>query len=212
MKVTSNKIYLRKLGFMLIFALCALTSCTIEKQIFKRNLFDDLDQLKISEVIKIETNKGSKDITQDHLIEISKGIYPNKKGFILCTPKIYESVEKPNFKLETEYFYSKTDSTVKVILYEWNFLEKERSDFSKENAGNKKKYDAFQVKFNSLSSETTNKLGRPIEVNINQNNDTGNTYRDDITWSSRKGINAYLFMFVNKRSGYRQIRLAIYKD
>jgi len=193
-----------------IIILLTLTSCGVDNHIFQKEKFDELQLLKISTVTKLENKAHSRDITPNHLIGIGTGIYPNPKNYILATPKTFKTKELPNFQLETQYFYSANDSLVKVILYQWDYLEKKEIDFPEaENLTNK--FKVFQIKFNRLKDKLTKNLGQPIEINIEQNKTSDSAFRDGIKWKNNSGLKAYLFMFGNN-NGYRQIRLAIYKD
>ncbi|MBX2923755.1 MAG: hypothetical protein KF746_16245 [Chitinophagaceae bacterium] len=179
--------------------------------IFQDKKFNTFDTLDVKTVIKLEKQKRSKDITPDHLIEIGEGIYPNKSKYILATPKTYEIKEKPNFKVETEYFYGVNDGLVKVILCQWDYLQKNNSNsFKKENYTKKSK--TFQTKFETLTSQLTKEFGEPFSKSIEQDKIKDKTFRDDYKFKRADGLNAYLFMFGNDNSGYRQIRLAIYKN
>lgn len=197
--------------YIVILTLFALSSCVTNRLIFQDKKFNDFDKLDIKTIINLERQKHSKDITPDHLIGIGEGIYPNKNNFVLATPKTYELKERPNFKLETEYFYEVNDSLVKVILYQWGYLQKSNSDFFEEE-NNTKKFKAFQTKFDNLTSQLTQEFGEPISKNIEQDKIKDDTFRDDYKFKRADGLNAYLFMFGNNNNGYRQIILAIYKD
>ncbi|QNE38885.1 hypothetical protein F1C16_04595 [Hymenobacter sp. NBH84] len=194
-----------------MLALLALTSCMTNRLIFEGEEFKQYDKLNIKTAIQLERKKHSKDITPNYLIEIGEGIYPNKNKYILATPKSYKIKEKPEFKLETEYFYAVNDNLVKVTLYQWNYLQKKNNDFFvKENYTNK--FKAFQVKFDDLTSKLIKEFGEPISISIEQGKIEDETFRDDLKFKRADGLNAYLFMFGNNSNGYRQIRLAIYKD
>jgi len=198
-----------KLIFLL--ALFVLTSCLNNKLIFQDNNITEFGNLDIKTAIKYEKKRHSRDITPDHLIGIGEGIYPNKNKYVLATPKTYEIKDGRNFKLETEYFYSINDSLVKVILYQWDYLQKNNSSFF-ENENFSKMFKVFQEKFDDLTAQLTKQFGEPVTKNIEQDKNKDDTFRDDIEWKNLNGLNAYLFMFGNNSNGYRQIRLAIYKD
>lgn len=200
---------MKKTKIIIALTLFALTSCVTNKLVFQDKEFNGFDKLDIKTVIKKE--KKAKDITPSHLIGIGEGIYPNKNNYVLATPKTYETKERPNFKLETEYFYNVTDSLVKVILYQWDNLQKKNSDLFEED-NYTKKYKAFQTKFDNLTSQLTKEFGEPISKNIEQGKIKDETFRDDLKFKRADGLNAYLFMFGNNSNGYRQIRLAIYND
>jgi len=206
----ANKKHMHTTKILFILLSVFLTSCAVDKDIFQRETFEDIELLKISTVIKLEKKTHSKDITPDHLIGIGESIYPNKNNFKLGTPKTFDAKEKPGFQLESEYFYSTNDSSVKVILYQWDSLTKKKNDIFKiDNFSNK--VIVFQEKFNRLKDRLTKELGQPIVIDIEQNKTSDSTFRDGIKWENNRGLKAYLFMFGNK-NGYRQIRLAIYKN
>jgi hypothetical protein len=104
-----------------------LSAClTTKKVFFTEKQFTDLNQLKLTGAIKSEKKNGSKDITPDHLIEMGEGIYPDKNKFELATPKSCSRKQRSEFQIETEYFYCAKDSSIKVILYQWDEIKKER--------------------------------------------------------------------------------------
>lgn len=196
---------------LVILTLFALSSCVTNRLIFESKEFNEFGKLNIKTVIQLERKKHWKDITPDHLIEIGEGIYPNKNKYILTIPKTFEIEEKPNFKLGIEYFYTLNDSLIKVILYQWDYLQKSNTDFFEEE-NHTKKFKAFETKFNNLTSKLTKEFGEPISKNIEQGKINKETFRDDLKFKRTDGMNAYLFMFGNDNNGYRQIRLAVYKD
>lgn len=125
---------------IVILTLFALSSCVTNRLIFESKEFNEFGKLDIKTAIQLERQKHSKDITPDHLIGIGEGIYPNKNNYILVTPRTFEINEKPSFKLETEYFYVVNDSLVKVILYQWDYLQKSNTDFFEEAIQKKSKH------------------------------------------------------------------------
>lgn len=192
-----------------ILIILFLVSCASNKHIFSKERFSNFEQLKINEATAAELRIGSKDITPTHLISIGEGIYPNVNKYELETPKTFKRFEK-SFEIEVEYFYTAIDSSVKVILYQWDDLRGTNTLF--ENDKNlSKKFDAFQNKFNQLSERLSKELGMPTQKNIEQGKSGDATFRDDFKWKNQNGLNAYLFMFGNNNNGYRQIRLAIYR-
>lgn len=117
---------------IVILSLFTLGSCMTKRLLFQNKMLNDFDKLNIKTVAEFERQYQSKEITYDYIIGIGKGIYPNKNNYVLASPKIYEINEQPSFKLEIEYFYSVNDSIVKVILYQWDHLSKNDSDYIEE--------------------------------------------------------------------------------
>ncbi|MFD2968898.1 hypothetical protein [Sphingobacterium bambusae] len=197
--------------YIVILTLFTLISCVTNRLIFHEKQASEFDKLDIQTVVKLERQKHSKDITPERLIGIGEGIYPNINKYVLATPKTYVINETPNFRLETQYFYVATNSMVKVILYQWDYLEKEKSDFIAEKKYTKK-FKVFQAKFDELVTQLTSEFGEPVSTNIKQSKVKDETFRDDLRFKRADEMNAYLFMFGNDNSGFRQIRLAVYKD
>ncbi|WP_266206104.1 hypothetical protein [Pontibacter kalidii] len=202
---------IKNIPFVILASL--LVSCNPSRMIFKSDRFNELEGLTVPEAIEYEKGKGSIDVTPNHFIKIGESIYPNKKGFELATPVTFTRTEKQVFDLEVEYFYAPQDSSVKIILYEWNQQTNSNQNLLEEKSKKEldKMYTAFQKKFEYLRKELTKRLGEPTQIEINSNSGQS-SYRDGIKWLNNDGLNAYLFMFGNSQNGYRQIRLAIYKE
>lgn len=183
----------------LILAAFATSSCSINQPNFNEDGFQKFTLLKIDKASKNELSNGAKDISPDRLISLGESIYPNSNKYILATPKTFERRVK-NFQLTTDYYYSTADSTVRVMLYQWDKI------------GSKDQKKDFQKQFNQLKKSLTDRLGEPTEVDIEQKKFNEETFRDGIKWMRPNSTKAYLFMFGNDRTKYRQIRLAIYKD
>jgi len=204
--------YKRLTRILFSLTILILTSCAPNKHIFKEERFTRFENLKIGNLILLEKRLGSEDTTPEYPFSISDGIYPNKNGFNLSGLKTFTRKERPCFEYEVDYFYTTTDSSVKVILYEWKYLPNENNDYFKNKEEEKKNAKKFQEKFDNLRKELTIKLGQPTEIEIEQNRVTDENFRDGLKWINPNGLNAYLFMLGNKDSGYRKVRLAIYKD
>ncbi|MFC0605845.1 hypothetical protein [Winogradskyella pulchriflava] len=184
-----------------------IVSCVTNRKIFQTERFDDLATLTIPKADKIEQGLGSIVRTPSHKISIGESIYPNKKGFNLETPKTYSRTEKGKFELETEYFYTASDSIVRVVMYEWTEIQEPDKPFGQSKTDTKK----FQKKFDGLKKQLTWKLGEPSFVEIASDTAKSN-FSDGIKWLSGNGNKAYLFMLGSNSTDYRKIRLAIYKE
>lgn len=180
-----------------LLTILTFSSCSTNKLIFSADRFQNVGQLTVDKAVKRDIDNKYKDVSPDHLISIGESIYPNTEGFDLVTPKTFETTNGI-FKFTTDYYFSRGDSLVKVTLYQWDKLKS--VDGKKE----------FQRKFNQLRKSLTDNLGEPKEINIEQKDFNDETFRDEIKWTGK--VNAYLFMFGNDRTQYRQIRLAIYGE
>lgn len=202
----------RTVVLLIIIIALILNSCATKKHLFNKTIFSDFHQLKINTVIAFEKKNKSKDITPSYFIDIGESIYPNKNNYKLEIAKTFKRKEKPRFELEVDYYYTIGDSSVKVILYQWDNLKTKKANKSEDEETKSLVFGDFQTKFNQLTDSLTKQLGEPYHKNIEQNITTDETFRDDIKWNGQNGLNAYLFMFGNNNNQYRQIRLVIYKD
>lgn len=205
-----------------------LASCTLSKNRIDASKIDNL--VNITNAIVYEKAIGSTDKSPDHNIELANTIYPNKKGFQLATPKMFEQAEG-SFIREVSYYYVRKDSSIKVIFYQWDNQDPDYENLKYTRNKSKR----FKNKWNQLVEQLIEQLGEPYYMNvesakfedkiivdesteesiwsIDDSSDKMNTtWRDDVKWKNSKGINAYMFMFGDNRTGYRQIRLAIYRD
>ena len=168
-------------------------------------------RLNIEKIVDYENSINSLDITRDYTVSIGEGIYPNKNKYKLEKPLEFSRTECPYFRTRISYYYTKKDNNlVKVILFEWNVF-KESDDIFAESMDIMQKDNVFREKFSKIETIMTNVLGNPTHKNIESGKEETN-YRDDVKWTSTNGFNAYLFMFGNNETNYRQIRLAIYKE
>ena len=167
--------------------------------------------LNLEKIVDFENSINSLDVTRDYTISIGEGIYPNKNKYKLERPLEFSRTECPYFRTRISYYYTKKDNNlVKVILFEWNVF-KESDDIFAESMDIVQKDNVFREKFSKIETVMTNVLGNPTHKNIESEKAETN-YRDDVKWTSTTGLNAYLFMFGNNGTNYRQIRLAIYKE
>jgi hypothetical protein len=189
-----------------ILTISSFSSCISDKVIFRQEKFANIGNLKISQVIRLE--RLSKDITPDNLIEIDTGVYPNKKNYNLNYTKYYQSQSPPNYRLQTLYYSTLPDSSVKVILYSFDY---NLNGFEDDKTLPKKQKE-FQRKFEKLIKELSTRLGPPTVKYIEEGKiSVDSTFRNDVKWLNPNGIKAYLYMF-GTPEGYRQINLAIYKN
>lgn len=166
--------------------------------------------LKLDSILDFEHSINSSDETRDYYTSIGEGIYPNEKSFKLEKPFIFRHIECPYFQTDIEYYYTKSDKSVKVIMLEWNEYKKSNGLLD-EGLSPDVKSLCFREKYNRISKKMTEVLGAPIFTEIESEKKISN-FRDDIKWKSKDGVTGYLFMFGNDSNNYRQIRLAIYKD
>jgi len=193
---------------ILLISFLFLFGCVSTKTTYRTDQIDEFKKLTLQQAFDTEKKLKSEDISLNRRIGLGKGIYPNENNYELEISKTFKRIEKPNFSVDVDYHFTK-DSSIRVILYEWNDLKKKQFGTPKENTKRRK---VFESKFNELRKELTNELGEPFFSEIeSKNNPIEGNFRDGIKWT-KNGKNAYLFTFGNDKNSYNQIRLSIYWD
>ena len=196
---------------IIVILLIGFIGCKSSKHGILTDKISTFDNLKMEYVLNLEKEYNSKDISRNRKVGLGKGIYPNENNYELEISKDFLRFEKPDFKLTIDYYYTK-DSTIRVILYEWNDLKHKFGDLTHSKEENDKRREIFKLKYEEISSELTEIYGEPTEVEINSVNNHKGNFRDGYKWLDKNEVNAYLFIFGNEQNTFNRIRLAIYKD
>lgn len=181
---------LQKLTILLIFLI--FTSCkkNEDEYLFEENRFENIESLKLEKAIETEKKIGSKERTYNNIFGLGNDYYRNVHNYILSL-KVYERSQE-SLKLETDYFYTRNDSLVKVIFYEWS----PKTDTLRKLKVSEKK--AFEDKVKNLKSLISKKLGEPKVQKV-----------DEYKWLLNN-LAAELY-YDAEESGFNRIRLAVYK-
>jgi len=194
--------------FIIFLVFC---SCSTVKSGFKNPVLFVDTNLSLQEALNIEKGNKAKDVSPDYFVGLGESIYPNINNYKLEIPKSFSRIEKPNFICQVDYYYTKVDSSVKVILYEWSNLSNDDFFEQRENLTKEERiYSKFREKFEVLIRSIENELGPPTSINLESKSQLTD-FRDDVHWQNTKNKNVYLFMFGNNNQTYRQIRMVIYK-
>lgn len=65
-----------------------------------------------------EAMRGS-DVSPKHKISIGTDLYPNAKGYVLETPRVYKVIEDSAITLLMDHYYTRSDGSIKVSMYSW---------------------------------------------------------------------------------------------
>jgi hypothetical protein len=217
-----------KFFILIVFGL--LISCVSSKRVLETD-YSSTNNLRLRDALGYEKKIGSVDKTPNHHISIGTGIYPNENNYELATPQTFLR-DAGYFDTQVRYYYSTPDSSVRVILYEWNKKDLKTFETKKELEN---KFNEFKNQWNSISKELNEQLGLPTFKQIESDKygtkiikdnqsiedimssigedttEESTAWRDEMKWDA-KDKHAYLFMFGDNRTGYRQIRLAIYGE
>lgn len=189
-----------------------LSSCLTHKNIYTTNVFLTTFDLKIAQVRAFELGKNSMEKV-GQTFTIGEDLYPNNNRLDLEHPMVFNNAEKPSFKTESNYFYTK-DGSIKAILYDWENLKPHGLIFGKDDKisiieiGTNRTYKVFEKKFDDLKRDLVVELGEPGEID---NSSDGDSFSKGLKWNTNK-LNAYLMLFGNSSQSFRRVRLVIYKD
>ncbi len=170
------------------------------------------EHIKLKDAINIEKSIGSKESADTNTIyTLGKDLYPNRNEYPLASARVFRRNESSCFSLEVDYSFDKRDSSVKAILYEWNSLmyADNEMNYDKENKYSEKEISKkFRNRFEQIKVDISSKIGMPNSENFGSKTNT-KSYRDDVHWLDRNGVNIYMFMF-GSNYGYGQIRVVVY--
>ncbi|KIA97800.1 MULTISPECIES: hypothetical protein [unclassified Flavobacterium] len=156
--------------------------------IFSQELFTEIQGKKVDYFINIEKNLKSKLFTTDtNFISFDDS----------AQPIIYRRKEKNIPDLLVYYTFSKKDSIVKKILYEWDVYNFDKSD---NNVKPEKFSKALIEKYNSLLQIFTNKYGKS-EVQGNLNNvkkiDSPEGLKRKDIWEPNKSLEIIMYTSIS---------------
>jgi hypothetical protein len=143
-----------------------------------------------------------RDVSPQHKVSIGEGLYPNKNGFDLETPRAYKIIEDSLITLVVDFYYTKQDESVKVSSYEW--VQTNEWFYSLPKEKNKelvrKKFEArlFQI-VESIKAD----FGEP---SLGSQSDT----RNSMEWTTENG--SKIFLSTSGFEDYFKIELRIYND
>jgi hypothetical protein len=156
-------------------------------------ILSDMDTLQLKDVVLAELKWGSFDITPNYDMRIGGGSW-NTDKYTVETGKSYLIREDSLISNSIDYYATKSNNLVRVVLFEW-----EETDF-KLSLGKAAK-ETFKKKMIFLESCITQKIGKLIENKSEKN------YTEKI-WKTSTG----LIIEIENMKNYNRIRLVIYKD
>jgi hypothetical protein len=79
-------------------------------------------RITTSSIHNLQKGQNAKKVIYDHPIGVSDDYFPNRRQFRLAQPICY-ATEDRTFHFETSYYFSKQDSVVRLIEYQWEGSE-----------------------------------------------------------------------------------------
>ena len=151
----------RKFILPIIFCLI-ITGCSTSK---KLNIWTK--QSNIDEVKKFESELNPDSKFLDMNVSLSESIFPTVKEFDMANPLIAPRGKTDFLPIYAEYFYSKPDSILRYVSYEWennrygNFNDKKKS-WENEST----KLDEYDAEYNRIKFLLIEQFGLPKEQDV----------------------------------------------
>jgi hypothetical protein len=132
---------------------------------FSQSLFT-FDAINISDIGQIESKFNSAKSESDGYMVITESFYPYAGKFNLEQPIVYLRRDSSFVSdLQVEYYYSKEDSIVRLILYTWDYLiEAKKQDYEKyAKLSSIDKLALYKAKFDTIAAYLKSTLGNQTE-------------------------------------------------
>ena len=79
----------------------------------------NFEKITVQSIEKLQQNENAQKVTYDYPIGVSQDYFPNRRNYSLAQPIIFTKKDK-TFQRETSYYFSKPDSVVRLIEYQWD--------------------------------------------------------------------------------------------
>ena len=166
-------------------------------------IFKNLGNVYLHQIDSLELNMGATDVSPHHMISLGTDIYPNKKNYDFATFRVYRIIEDSTFTFLPQYYYTKGDSSLKVIFLEWRETDNKRDAFTMTQAEKDNTTYLFKGKYKNIVNCISQKIGDPINKKVKSNT-------SEVTWKTPNGLSIHLSLLV--QDNYRHITGCIYKD
>ena len=147
----------------IIYTLLSLLffSCTRKEPnyVFEGKPDLDLHNVKMNEVFALENSLHSVVKEKDTFFNIGTFHYPNIKSL---THKVFKRKDSKLY-LETDYYYTKKDSLLKVILYDWNIYNTSNGYITKAQYEEKVDNNIIKKKYDSIKKSISLELGNDFK-------------------------------------------------
>ena len=149
---------IRQFTLLILFTLI-LTGCSSTKNL---NLWTK--QSKIGEVKKFESELNPDLEFLEMNVSLSESIFPRVKEFDMSKPLIVRREKTSSLPIYAEYFYSKPDSILRYISYDWennrygNYNDKKK-DWEKQST----KLTEYNAEYERIKKQLIKKFNQPIK-------------------------------------------------
>lgn len=183
-----------------------ISSCSSSK---KLDLWTKQSTIEEVKNFESQLNPNSEFLNQN--VSLSESIYPKVKEFEMANPLIIKRQKTNLLQVYAEYFYSKPDSILRYVSYDWennrygNYYDKKK-DWETQS----KKLTEYNAKYERIKKQLISEFGQPIEQD-NQPQETKSDY-GGTDYLSRNTIweSESKFMKLNMIFGASTYRIRLY--
>jgi hypothetical protein len=177
------------------------------------------DQKKVKDITTIEESFKSRK-RETRKVTVSDDFFPGATKYDLEFPITFDRKDDEfNPFSVVQYYYTGNDSLVRLIVYDWDKTQIITSflDLQKELKNESKRLNEYNVKYDELLKNITEKLGRPIsgDGKIKEIKDGQSSYIERKSKWTRDNCTVELNMIFttdNRTIGTFRIRTKIYWD
>jgi len=147
----------------LLILILPFTFCNKKKEVnIEKDISIWIKKTKVKEAIEFEKSINEKIIILEHSISLSKSLFPQVNNFELESPVIIKREKDKKLPIYAEYFFSKNDSIIRFINYDWE-IGKYDNYFTKKEIWKKesKNLAKYNIKYNHVKSSLSKKIGKP---------------------------------------------------
>lgn len=148
-----------------------ISSCSSSK---KLDLWTKQSTIEEVKNFESQLNPNSEFLNQN--VSLSESIYPKVKEFEMANPLIIKRQKTNLLPVYAEYFYSKPDSILRYVSYDWennrygNYFDKKK-DWETQS----KKLTEYNAEYERIKKQLISEFGQPIEQD-NQPQETKSDY------------------------------------
>ncbi len=174
-------------------------------------IISNIGKLDVEQVLTMEENMNSRDITPMHVVGLSSGYYPNKNKYKLDAFGAFQTIEDSIFTNKTEYYYTKESGSIRAIMFEWKKTKFDVSlnSFLMEEQTKASSIILFQNKFDFLKNYITQRMGEPLSLKEKLKIfKVDNEY--NIFWKTSDGL--VIKLYGHYLASHNEIRMVIYTE
>lgn len=127
------------------------------------NLCSNLIKSQFDKIEVIETRNGSEKYEYNYKVSLNVDYYPNSHKFNIPNPISYIRETENFIPYRINYFFSQSDSVVRLIDYTWDKKSFTNNLFQLQKAliDEYKAFDGYNKQYNKVFAELVSRFGQP---------------------------------------------------